>query len=379
MLRLLRAPPLTHGSSMLHVAATFPCSSPLSTSSLAMEATNPPALEQAACIFSGIQPTGIPHLGNYLGAIANWVKLQQTAPAHTDIFFSVVDLHSMTVPQEPKLLRKSIENTAISLLACGIDPERATLFRQSDVSQHCELAWLLGCQTSTALLSHMIQWQVKKKSSKASSLGLFAYPVLMAADILLYKATHVPVGEDQRQHLELTRSIAKAFNTFTSSNHFQPPVDLPGHVPRVMSLRDPSSKMSKSDSSVRSRIDLLDDFPTIQQKLKKAVTDDLGPITYEPETRPGVTNLLTLYAACSPSHETASEVAVELEGKSHADLKQQLAEVVFAALNPIQEKFFRLENDKSYVQQVLQTGKEKAQMRASEVLEETKQLIGLKA
>jgi tryptophanyl-tRNA synthetase len=345
-------------------------------------------------IFSGIQPTGIPHLGNYLGAISNWVQMQRDneskPPAEAnELIFSVVDLHALTVPQDPAALRKSIRDTAVSLLAAGLDPKKCTLFVQSQVSGHAELCWLLSCITTIGRLSHMTQFKEKSRklaavqtgdaadesSSHSPELGLFAYPVLMAADILLYRAAQVPVGEDQKQHLELARDIASNFNERFKTRLFPPPQPLLGHVHRVMSLRDGKAKMSKSDPSDASRINLSDSMDQVAAKIRRAKTDALIGITFEPETRPEVANLLRIYAAVSG--RTVESVASEHASSNSAQFKEALTAALWQHLQPIHGEISRLRADEAFVQSVLDDGAKRAREMAFETLKHTRRAVGL--
>src|ERR1700722_10773576 len=269
-------------------------------------------------IFSGIQPTGNLHLGNYLGAIRNWVALQHDY----ECIFCIVDLHALTMPQDPLELRHSTREVAGAYIAAGIDVEHCIIFNQSMVSAHAELAWLLSCLTPLGWLNRMTQFKEKAgKQRDLAGLGLYAYPVLMAADILGYKATHVPVGEDQKQHLELARDIAGAFNRFYGTEYFPLPEPLiQGAATRVMSLRDGTQKMSKSDESDYSRILLTDNAETIGLKFRKAKSDSLPTIEYEPETRPEVANLINIYAALANTSREA--VVAKFEGKNFSEFKK---------------------------------------------------------
>lgn len=245
-------------------------------------------------IFSGIQPTGELHLGNYLGAVQKWVELQNSK---NDVTFCIVDMHSITLPQNPAELRHNSMKLCATLLACGIDPHKATLFLQSNVKEHTELSWILSCITTMARLTHLPQYKEKSAKMKEIPLGLYLYPVLQAADIMLYKATHVPVGEDQAQHLQLAMSLAKLFNhRFGKTFPLCEPIISDDHGARIRSLRDPTKKMSKSDPDKRSCILLTDKPDVIRDKVKKAVTDMTSAVTYEPEARPGVTNLLVIHS-----------------------------------------------------------------------------------
>ncbi|XP_061735551.1 tryptophan--tRNA ligase, mitochondrial isoform X2 [Nerophis ophidion] len=240
-----------------------------------------------ARVFSGIQPTGVPHLGNYLGALETWVSLQDQYPS---VLYSIVDLHSITQPQDPERLKANILDMVASLLACGVDTKKAILFQQSQVPEHAELAWILGCLTSMPRLRHLPQWKVKSRQKNEGSVGLYTYPVLQAADILLYRSTHVPVGEDQIQHLELTQDLAHIFNK-RYGELFPEPRALLSATRKVKSLRDPSAKMSKSDPQATAAIAITDSPDDIALKIRRAVTDFTSEVTYDPAARPGVSNL----------------------------------------------------------------------------------------
>lgn len=248
-------------------------------------------------VFSGIQPTGDLHIGNYLGAIRRWIDLQNSG---LDVTYCIVDLHSITLPQKPAVLRDNSLRICASLLACGIDPKKATLFLQSSVKEHSELCWILSCITTMARLTHLPQYKEKSAKMKEIPLGLYLYPVLQAADIMLYKATHVPVGEDQVQHLQLAQSLAKAFNNrFGNTFPMCQPMIADDASCRIKSLRDPTKKMSKSDPDPKSCVMITDTPEVIKEKVKKAITDFTSAVTFEPETRPGVTNLLTVHSMVS--------------------------------------------------------------------------------
>ncbi len=320
-------------------------------------------------VVSGIQPSGTMHLGNYLGAIRNWLPLQSK---HQCLFF-LADLHTITVEQAPAELRKNIIATAASYLAAGLDPSNAILFSQSAIPQHCELGWILSCMTPMGWAERMTQFKDKAGNAKErASLGLFSYPVLQAADILLYKADLVPVGEDQRQHLELARDIALAFNRNVNNNYFKLPEALiMKESARIMSLRDGFKKMSKSDASDFSRINLIDDADLIMQKIKKAKSDSIAEIFYDKESRPEVSNLLDIYTAL-----TGNKVK-NIEGKLFGQFKQELAEVIIETITPIGERIKKLcQNDKEYVRQVLRDGAEKAAIIAEQNIKEIKNLCG---
>ncbi len=326
-------------------------------------------------IFSGIQPTGNLHLGNYLGAVKNWVQLQRDF----DCIFCIVDLHAITVPQDPAELRASTRGVAAAYIASGIDPENCIIFNQSTVSGHAELSWILSCLTPLGWLNRMTQFKDKAGKNKDSvGLGLYAYPVLMAADILLYKATHVPVGEDQKQHLELARDIAQTFNRQFGKEHFPlPEPQIMGPAPRVMSLRDGTKKMSKSDESEYSRINMSDDADTIRQKIRKAKTD-LYPLPgdkSELETRPEAANLLSMFAALSG--ETLEQVIQRFAGSEFSKFKDTLADQLIAVLAPIEAERTRLLSEAGYIDGILRRGAERAAAIAKPVLEETYDLVGM--
>ncbi len=325
-------------------------------------------------IFSGVQPTGNLHLGNYLGAIRNWVTLQD----QYECLFCVVDLHAITVWQDPDALRKSTREVAAALIASGIDAKKHIIFNQSQVSGHAELAWIFNCVARLGWLGRMTQFKEKAgKDQEAASVGLFAYPNLMAADILLYKGTHVPVGEDQKQHLELARDIAQKFNHDYKTELFPVPKPLIlGSATRVMSLKDGTSKMSKSDPSDLSRINMTDDTDTIVRKIKKAKTDpDLLPENAVGlEGRPEARNLLGIYAALADV--TMDAAIAEFSGQQFSALKGRLSDVAVASLAPIQEEYRRLLADKSQVDAVLADGAERATALAEPVLREVHDVIG---
>ncbi|XP_019851391.1 PREDICTED: tryptophan--tRNA ligase, mitochondrial-like isoform X2 [Amphimedon queenslandica] len=281
-------------------------------------------------VFSGIQPSGVPHLGNYIGAIRNWVQLQKTCG--NNVMYSIVDLHALTVHQAPLLLKRNIKNMTVCLLACGIDPKQSIVFQQSQVPEHCELMWLLSCQTPNGWLNKMTQWKSKGATDNKSfvNIGLYAYPILMAADILLYKATHIPVGADQLQHLELTCDIAHTFNSRYGVEFFPKPQPLlsEGKNQRIMSLRNPLQKMSKSDNQEMARIDITDTPDQVHNKIRKAVTDCTSAVTFEPEERPGVSNLVSMYSALSG--KTTDEVVEDFTGKETVELKDGLTQVIMS-------------------------------------------------
>ena len=325
-------------------------------------------------IFSGVQPSGNLHLGNYLGAIRNWVRLQD----EHECLYCVVDLHAITVWQEPKELRASIREVAAGLLAAGIDARRSILFNQSQVPAHAELAWIFNCVARLGWLNRMTQFKEKAgKHRENASVGLYAYPNLMAADILVYKATHVPVGDDQKQHLELCRDIAQKFNNDYKVELFPliEPLIL-GEASRVMSLRDGTKKMSKSDSSDFSRINMTDDADAIAQKIRKAKTDPL-PLPGDAkglEGRPEAANLVGIFAALASLSVDA--VCARYDGALFSKFKEDLAELAVLVLGPIGAEMKRLQGDPGFVDGVLRGGAEKARALAAPVLREVQDVVG---
>ena len=328
-------------------------------------------------IFSGVQPTGNLHLGNYLGAIRNFVRLQEG----NECIYCVVDLHAITVWQDPAELTRNIRECAATFMAAGIDPQRSIIFNQSRVSAHARLAWVFNCVARLGWLNRMAQFKEKAgKQRENASVGLYVYPSLMAADILAYKATHVPVGEDQKQHLELTRDIAHKFNNDFGTGLF--PLVEPlifGEATRVMSLRDGASKMSKSDNSDASRINLTDDADTIAHKIRRARTDP-EPLPDTPDGLAGraeAANLVGIFAALSD--RTAADVLAEYGGRGFADFKPALSDLAVAVLSPIAGELQRLMADPAYVDSVLASGAERAAAIANPVLDEVYEIVGLAA
>ena len=326
-------------------------------------------------IFSGIQPTGNLHLGNYLGAIRNWVALQKDY----DCIFCIVDMHALTLPQDPNELRGQTREVTAAYIAAGIDPDSCIIFNQSTIGAHTELAWLLGCMTPLGWLNRMTQFKEKAgKQRENAGLGLYAYPVLMAADILLYKATHVPVGEDQKQHLELARDIAGAFNRRYEVEFFPlPEPQIFGAATRVMSLRDGSKKMSKSDTSDYSRINMTDDADLIRQKIRKAKTDPMPmPATVtEAEARPEAANLLGIYAALAD--KTLEATVEEFAGAPFSRFKETLSDLAVSVLGKIGGDMRRLLDDPQYIDQILRRGTERAHAIAAPILREVFDIMGL--
>ena len=325
-------------------------------------------------IFSGIQPTGNLHLGNYLGAIQNWVKLQDDF----ECIYCVVDLHAITVPQDPVELTKSTREVAASVLAAGINPETSILFNQSQVPQHAELAWIFNCVARLGWLNRMTQFKEKAgKNRENATVGLYAYPTLMAADILAYKATHVPVGDDQKQHLELTRDIAQAFNAMYGEEFFPlPQPQILGKATRVMSLRDGNAKMSKSDPSEYSRITMTDDADAIMTKIKKAKTDP-EPLPSEAdglEGRPEARNLVSIYAALAEC--SVDDVLAEYGGQGFGVFKPALAEVAIAKLAPITDQMNVYMQDPQQIDAILKDGAERAHAIAQPIMGDIRRLTG---
>ncbi len=326
-------------------------------------------------ILSGVQPSGCLTLGNYLGAIKNWVGFQNTH----DCLFCIVDLHAITVPQDPQKLKKQTREVAATYIASGIDPKKSTIFVQSQISQHAELAWILNCITPLGWLNRMTQFKDKAGKNKDKAfLGLYSYPVLMAADILLYKATHVPVGQDQKQHLELARDIAGAFNCKFNKEFFPiPEPEILGQATRIMSLRDGTSKMSKSDPSDFSRITFDDDNDSIISKIKKAKTDPI-PISKNSddlENRPEVKNLINIYS--SLSNMDPKSVCKQYDCSTFAPFKKDLADLIIEKIGPIRDEKNRLLNDTDHLDKILKEGSEKARLIAKETFDEVRNITGL--
>ncbi|MEB3214686.1 MAG: tryptophan--tRNA ligase [Nostocales cyanobacterium 94392] len=330
-------------------------------------------------VFSGVQPTGNLHLGNYLGAIRNWVEIQNQYKEQYENYFCIVDLHAITVPQDPKALAANTYHLAAVYLACGLDLNYSSIFVQSHVSAHSELTWLFNCITPLNWLEDMVQYKEKAiKQGENVNVGLLDYPVLMAADILLYQADKVPVGEDQKQHLELTRDIVNRFNhQFAKPD--QPILKLPEPLiskegARVMSLTDGIKKMSKSDPSELSRINLTDTPGEITKKIKRCKTDTVRGLEFDNPERPECNNLLTLYMLLSG--KTKQEVVAECQDMGWGQFKPLLAETAVNALQPIQEKYQAVMDDKAYLEQVLRDGREKAEAIANQTLKQVKSALG---
>ncbi len=321
-------------------------------------------------VFSGVQPSGALTIGNYIGAIKNWVGLQD----EYDCYYCIVDLHAITVPQIAKDLRRNTLDVLALYMACGMDPEKSTLFIQSHVPAHLELSWVLNTMTYMGQLNRMTQFKEKSRRAEENlNAGLFTYPVLMASDILLYGTDLVPVGDDQKQHLELARDLAERFN-----NRYSPTFQVPDPLiketgARIMSLQNPESKMSKSDEDENGYILLLDDKATITRKIKRAVTDSLGVVAYNDE-QPGLKNLLTIYSVFTGKE--ISDIVDSYEGEGYGKFKNDLAEIVVEGLAPIQERYKELMGDKDYLEKVYKLGAERAENKARRTLQKVYRKVG---
>lgn len=320
-------------------------------------------------ILSGVQPTGNIHIGNYLGSIKNWLKLQNK----NECLFGVMDLHAITIKQDPKTLKSSTRNMVALYLACGLDTKKSTIFIQSRNPHHSELCWILSSITPLGWLNRMTQY--KEKSQNNENLGLYSYPILMAADILLYNADKVPVGNDQKQHLELTRDIAQLFNRTFKSDYFKVPMPLINeNCARIMSLQDGTKKMSKSESSDITRINLFDDRDLILKKIKKAKTDSIANITYE-SSRPEISNLINIYSLFSEI--SCQDIVKKYQNSNFSNFKNDLAELIIDNLTPIQTEFNKIINDQQFLDNVIKLGNDKISQISSIILKDVKNIIGL--
>ena len=329
--------------------------------------------EKKKIILSGIQPTGIFTLGNYIGAVRNWGQLQEDY----NCYYFVADLHSLTIRQDPADLRKQSLEAFALLLAAGIDPEKSLVFIQSHVRSHAELGWILACNSMFGELSRMTQFKDKAaKHADNVNAGLFTYPSLMAADILLYQADYVPVGADQTQHLEFTRNVANRFNGIYGNVFKLPEAFLPKEGAKIMSLQDPAKKMSKSDPNPKSRISILDDEDTIMRKFRSAVTDSEAHVCYR-DDKPGINNLMTIYSVVTG--KTYGQIEAEFEGKGYGDFKTAVGESVSEELRPIRENFARLIGDKAYLEETYKMGAERAERISGRTLAKVRKKIGLLA
>jgi tryptophanyl-tRNA synthetase len=321
-------------------------------------------------IFSGIQPSGTITLGNYIGAMKQFIELQH----EYNCYFCIVDQHAITVPQEKSELRKNIRSLAALYLACGIDPDKATLFIQSEVPAHAQAAWMMQCISYIGELERMTQFKDKSFGREAVSSALLTYPPLMAADILLYKTDLVPVGEDQKQHIELTRDLAERFNKKYNDIFTIPDIRLPQVGARIMSLQEPTKKMSKSDPNKKAIISLLDEPKQIEKKIKSAVTDSEGIVKFDKASKPGISNLLSIYSILS--NRTVEELEGEYVGKGYGDFKGDLASIVSNAISPIQERYFDL-MESTKLDDILDQGAYKANLVANKMLVKMEKAMGL--
>lgn len=324
-------------------------------------------------VFSGVQPSGNLHIGNYLGAIKNWLELQH----QYQCLFCVVDLHTLTLPQDPQILREKIKEVAAIYLAAGIDPEKSLIFVQSQVPAHTELCWILNCITRIPELERMTQFKDKaKEHRKDVNFGLLDYPVLMAADILLYQTVLVPIGDDQKQHLEITRNLAERFNNQFGEVFAVPEPMIQKHGSRIMGLDDPAKKMSKSTISPSNYIALLDRPETIKEKIKRAVTDSGMEIKYDMAKKPAISNLLTIYSLFSGKSIEELEKQYK-DSKGYAKFKEDVAEAIITDLTPFQERYEKIVSDEKRLNEILKYGKNKATELAEKTLKEVKEKIGL--
>ncbi len=324
-------------------------------------------------ILSGSTVTGDLTLGNYIGAISNWKKLQDDY----DCLYFLADLHALTVFQEPKILKERTYSFFAQYLALGLDPDKNTIFAQSHVHEHAELMWILTCLTPMGYLNRMTQFKEKsEKHIKNVNAGLFTYPVLMAADILLYKADLVPVGEDQRQHLELTRDIVGFFeNRYGPGTFTMPEAYVPKMGARIMSLQEPEKKMSKSDENEKNYVSIIDEPKKIEKKIKSATTDSGTEIKFDPENKPGLSNLMTIYSVLSS--KSTEQIELDYQGKMYGHLKADLAELVIQTLRPVREKYEDLMKNRDYLDELLKSGAKKSRTRASINLDSVYKTVGL--
>jgi tryptophanyl-tRNA synthetase len=328
--------------------------------------------EQKPRIFSGAQPTGNLHIGNYIGAIRNWVRLQD----QYECIYCIVDLHALTVRNDPAQLRSRVRSLLALYIACGLDPEKNILFVQSHVPAHAELTWILNCYTYMGELSRMTQFKEKsRRHSENINAGLFDYPVLMASDILLYQTDLVPVGEDQKQHLEITRDIAGRFNALYGDVFKIPEPYIPEVGARIMSLTEPAAKMSKSDENDNNRINILDAPDVILRKCRRAVTDSEAEVRYDEENKPGVSNLMAIYAGATG--KTIAEAEAEFTGRGYGDLKEAVGQAVVELLAPVQAEHKRLMEDKAYLDAIMAEGARRAEGLARRTLGKVYRKIGL--
>ncbi len=323
-------------------------------------------------ILSGMQPTSDSlHLGNYLGALVNWVGLQDGF----DAYYFVADLHALTVPTDPAVLRHRTRVTAAQFIAAGVDPDRSAVFCQSHVAEHAELGWVMNCLTAEGEARRMTQFKDKVAKGQNANVGLLTYPMLMAADILMYDAAYVPVGEDQRQHLEITRDLAERFNTRFGETLVVPEPHIVKGSAKIMDLQDPTSKMSKTGSSPKGLIDIMQDPGTIAKNIRSAVTDTDGEVRYDPESKPGVSNLLVIHSVLSG--RPVEEVAASFAGRGYGDLKKEVSEVVLDALTPFQERMADLLADPAELDRILASGGDRAREVARGTMARVRDRVGL--
>ena len=327
--------------------------------------------EEKKVIFSGMQPSGIITLGNYLGALKNWTNLQD----EYNCVFCIVDMHAITVRQEPAVLRKNARELMMLYIAAGLNPEKNIIYMQSHVSAHAELAWILNCFTYMGELNRMTQFKDKsQKHSDNINAGLFTYPALMAADILLYQTDLVPVGVDQKQHLELTRDLAIRFNNLYGNTFKVPEGYIPKVGAKIMSLQDPTKKMSKSDTDINASISVIDDTDTIIRKFKRAVTDSEAEVRFDEENKPGISNLMTIYGAITG--QSMEQVENEFVGKGYGDFKLKVGEAVAEELKPLQNRFKELSTDKAYIDGMIKKNAEVANYLAIKTLRKVQKKVG---
>ncbi|CAF1005794.1 unnamed protein product [Didymodactylos carnosus] len=325
-------------------------------------------------ILAGIQPSNVPHLGNYLGAIKRWVELQNSGE---HLIVMLADLHAVTLPRDPKILRQTILETTSSLLACGINPDKSIIYRQSQLPHHTTLAWLMGTLATVQQISHIPTYKSKVKDEESIPLGLFMYPILQSADILLFKSTHIPVGEDQLPHLHLCTTLIEKFYHIYKKELFPMPKPMFTETNRIRSLRHPENKMSKSDADPRGRIDIMDTEDLIRDRVMKAVTDFESRITYDPENRPGVSNLIDIFSGLTGEMQEDIVERAQLEGLNTKEFKEKLIKIIIEHFKPFRIKYLELMNDHSYIYDVLQQGQAKAAVIADQTLNEVKQTMGL--
>ncbi|MBP3887813.1 MAG: tryptophan--tRNA ligase [Cellulosilyticum sp.] len=327
--------------------------------------------DQKKVIFSGMQPSGTITLGNYLGALKNWTNLQD----EYNCLYCIVDMHAITVKQEPAVLRKNARDLMMMYIAAGLDPEKNTIYMQSHVSAHAELAWILNCFTYMGELNRMTQFKDKsQKHSENINAGLFTYPALMAADILLYQTDLVPVGADQKQHLELTRDLAIRFNNQYGDVFKVPEAYIPKVGAKIMSLQDPTKKMSKSDTDVNASVTIIDDPDTIIRKFKRAVTDSDTEVRFDVDNKPGISNLMTIYGAITG--QTMEQIQNEFAGKGYGDFKMKVGEAVVEELRPLQARFKELSADKAYIDSIIKNNAQTANYLATKTLRKVQKKVG---